>query len=115
MTEKNWYVYMLRCEDDSIYTGMARDVEKRLQQHLDRGPQGAKYTRSRPVKSLEAAWQVPDEHAARSLEWHIKHLPRPKKLQLISQPEQIKELCQDAIPFSSDMIQTINKKTHTSK
>ena len=42
----DWYVYMLRCEDGSLYTGIASDVEKRFAMH--KSGHGAKYTRSHP-------------------------------------------------------------------
>jgi putative endonuclease len=45
-----WYVYLLRCKDGSIYTGIAKDVERRLHEH-NNSTKGAKYTRCRrPVK-----------------------------------------------------------------
>ena len=103
MVQDCWYVYMVRCADDSIYTGMARDIRKRLKEHLARGPECAKYTRSRPVTALEALWQVPDGHAARSLEWHIKRLTRKKKLHLVQNPETIASLSEEAVPLSPDL------------
>ena len=58
----DWYVYMLRCEDGSLYTGIASDVEKRFAMH--KSGHGAKYTRSHPPVAA------------------IKKLPRAKKLEL---------------------------------
>jgi putative endonuclease len=50
-TESGWYVYVLECADGSLYTGIARDVERRATQHNE--GRGAKYTRGRgPVKVL---------------------------------------------------------------
>ena len=83
MNRECWYVYMVRCADDSLYTGMAKDIGKRLREHMARGPECAKYPRSRPVTALAALWQVPDSHAARSLEWHIKRLTREEKGKLM--------------------------------
>ncbi len=103
MSRDCWYVYMVRCADDSIYTGMAKDIRKRLKEHLARGPECAKYTRSRPVTALEALWQVPDGHAARSLEWHIKRLTRKQKLHLVQNPETISTLSEEAVPLSPDL------------
>ncbi len=103
MAQECWYVYMVRCADDSLYTGMAKDIGKRLKEHLARGPECAKYTRSRPVTALEALWQVPDGHTARSLEWHIKHLTRAEKLALVQNPQTIETLCESAMPLPADL------------
>lgn len=109
MAQEHWYVYMVRCADDSLYTGMAKDIGKRLREHLARGPECAKYTRSRPVTALAALWQVPDGHAARSLEWHIKRLTRQQKLQLVRQPEMITALSDSAVPLPADLRSYIEK------
>ena len=76
-----YYIYMLRCRDGSLYTGIAADIEKRLRQHASGGAACAKYTRAHPPEALAALWQAED-HAAR-LEALIKQLPREKKLALV--------------------------------
>lgn len=81
-----WYVYMLRCKPDTLYTGSTPDVTRRLRQHLSQVGGGAKYTRSHPPRSLAALWEVPDAHAAHSLEWHLKRLKRPQKEALLRDP-----------------------------
>lgn len=48
--ESTWYLYILRCRDDSLYTGITTDVEKRLEMH--RSGKGAKYTRGRAPLEL---------------------------------------------------------------
>ena len=50
-----YYTYMLRCSDNSIYTGMTNNLENRLNEHLSKGKNGAKYTKSHNVIKLEAA------------------------------------------------------------
>ena len=47
--DKRHYVYLLRCADGSLYTGMTPDIARRLRQHVERLPGCAKYTRSHPV------------------------------------------------------------------
>lgn len=79
--ENNWYVYILRCRDDSLYTGITRDVEKRLATH-NRGS-GAKYTRSRTPVELVYSEVCPDKSGALRRELEIKALTRQKKLELI--------------------------------
>ena len=50
--DKRHYVYLLRCADGSLYTGMTPDIVRRLRQHVERLPGCAKYTRSHPVTAL---------------------------------------------------------------
>lgn len=79
--EDNWYVYILRCRDDSLYTGIARDVEKRVAMH-NRGI-GAKYTRGRTPVVPVYREACPDKSTALRRELEIKALSRQKKLELI--------------------------------
>ena len=81
-----YYIYMVRCADDSLYTGIAADLGRRLREHVEKAPAAAKYTRSRQVEALEMAWTAPDRSAASRLECAIKRLPREKKLRLIAEP-----------------------------
>ena len=49
-SEKHWYVYILKCSDNSLYTGITKDLERRVDEH-NSGREAAKYTRARrPVK-----------------------------------------------------------------
>ena len=75
-----WYVYMLRCADDSLYTGVAADVEKRFAAH--KSGCGAKYTRSHPPLAVVYREACGDKGAALRREAAIKKLPRAKKLEL---------------------------------
>ena len=52
------YIYMVRCQDESLYTGIARDVGKRMREHYYKKKPGAKYTKSRQVTALEMVWQA---------------------------------------------------------
>ena len=74
------WVYILRCADDSLYTGWTVDVERRLASH--RAGTGARYTRSRLPVELIASFAMDDAHAARREEARIKRLPRAQKLAL---------------------------------
>ncbi len=77
----NWWVYILRCADDSLYTGITTDVDRRLVAH--RAGTGAKYTRARlPV---EVVWRqkMKNGSLARKREAEIKSWNRQKKLRLI--------------------------------
>lgn len=76
-----WKLYMLRCGDGSLYTGITVDVEKRLEAH--RAGKGAKYTRGRGPLELVYSEECGDHSTALRREIEIKALPREEKLQLI--------------------------------
>lgn len=74
---------MLRCSDNSLYTGITTNVERRFSEHLAKNKKGAKYTASRTVLSVEAVWEAPDRSTASKIESQIKKLPKSKKEELI--------------------------------
>ena len=80
-----WHLYILRCKDGSLYTGITTDVEKRLEAH--RAGKGAKYTRGRAPLELVYREECGDHSAALKREAEIKALPREEKLKLIEKPE----------------------------
>ena len=81
MTEGTWSVYILRCADGTLYTGIAPDVEKRLQKHNE--GKGAKYTRGRTPVELGYREELADRATASRREYQIKQLSRTEKLALI--------------------------------
>lgn len=82
MRHSNYSLYILRCGDDSLYTGIAVDVQSRLRDHQN-GKLGAKYLRGRAPFALVFERRVGDRSAAQQVEHRIKRLPRQKKLALI--------------------------------
>ncbi len=77
-----WYVYIVECSDNTYYTGITNDIEKRISKH--NSGKGAKYTRNRgPVKLL---WSIESENRseASKLEYKIKKLKRIEKEKLIN-------------------------------
>ena len=80
-----WYLYILRCGDGSLYTGITTDVEKRLEAH--RSGKGAKYTRGRGPLELVYSQECGDHSAALRREIEIKALSREEKLKMIQKPE----------------------------
>ncbi len=78
-------VYMLRCGDDSLYTGWTNNLEKRLKTHS--AGKGAKYTRSRLPVELVYTEILSTPQAARSRERQIKQLRREEKLRLLEKGE----------------------------
>ena len=81
--ENTWYVYILRCGDGSLYTGIARDIQARLEMH--RSGKGAKYTRGRGPLELVYEEMCPDKGTALKRELAIKALPREEKLKLLKE------------------------------
>ena len=81
--EKQWVVYILRCADDTLYTGITNDLQHRLNAH--NAGNGAKYTRSRGPVTLAYHEEVPDKNHALQRELAIKKLTRKEKLTLITQ------------------------------
>ena len=76
----DWYVYMLRCADGSLYTGIAADVERRFEEH--KSGRGAKYTRSHLPLAVVYREKFSDKGAALRREAAIKKLLRAQKLKL---------------------------------
>ena len=81
--EKTWYLYILRCRDGSLYTGITDDVQRRLAAH--KSGKGAKYTRGRGPLELVYSEICGSHSDALKRELTIKALTKPEKLKLISQ------------------------------
>ena len=79
-----WYVYILQCADDTLYTGVARDLQRRLAQHNGERSGGPKYTRGRRPVTLLWSEEATDRGAALTREAAIKKLSRVDKLRLIA-------------------------------
>ena len=82
----SFYLYMLRCEDGSIYTGTAKDYLKRYEKHLS--GKGAKYTKSHKVKKIERVFLCENRSIACILESEIKKYIKKKKEAVISNPDE---------------------------
>ena len=78
---ENWYLYILRCGDGTLYTGITTDVQKRLEAH--RTGKGAKYTRGRTPLELAYRECCGTHSEALKREWQVKQLPRQEKESLI--------------------------------
>jgi len=77
MSEKPWYLYLIECQDGSIYTGITLDVAARYAAHQN--GTGARYTRSHRPKCLLAVVHYPDRSAASKTEYAIKRLSAIEK------------------------------------
>lgn len=83
MKTEQWYVYMVRCNDGSLYTGITTDLARRVAEH-NGSVRGARYTRARRPVSLVYDEGFPDRSSACRQEWQLKQLGRPDKETLIT-------------------------------
>ena len=86
-----YYVYMLLCSDESLYTGITPNLQRRMRQHMGQLKGGARYTALRPPKELVALWSAPDRGTASKAEYAIKHLTAERKRLLIASPQALDE------------------------
>ncbi len=77
-TYQKWHVYILKCADNTLYTGITNNLDKRIQQHNE--GKGAKYTRGRGPVALVKSFECLSKGEALKLEYHIKQLPAKEKL-----------------------------------
>lgn len=82
--KKTYYIYMLRCNDNSIYTGIAADYKKRFKEHISQ--QGAKYTKTRLPIKIERVWKAEGRSLASKIEYFIKSLTKKQKEDLLINP-----------------------------
>ncbi len=80
-----YYVYILKCNDDTLYTGITNNLERRIRQHNGEIRGGAKYTRNRRPVELVYLKKYPNRKKAMKREWTIKHtLNHQQKLSLVN-------------------------------
>lgn len=77
-----FYVYIVKCADDTLYTGIAKNVERRIDEH-NTSPKGAKYTRVRRPVTLVYSKRCRNRSFASKQEHAIKSLRKQEKLALI--------------------------------
>lgn len=68
----SWFLYILECQDGSLYTGISTDVERRYAQHA--AGKGARYTRARPPKQLLLTVEFPNRSEALKAEYDVKQM-----------------------------------------
>lgn len=74
---KPWFLYLLRCADGSLYTGVTTDPQRRIREH--NAGRGGRYTASRRPTWLAGTWQFADRASAQRAEARLRHLPRAEK------------------------------------
>ena len=78
----SYYVYIVRCSDNSLYTGITTDINRRIHEHNET-TKGAKYTKSRRPVSLVYSALIGDRSSAQKEEYRIKKLSKIKKQELV--------------------------------
>lgn len=101
-----YYVYLMRCSDNSLYCGITTDLQRRFREHTNKeNPKGAKYTHAKEVISIAAAWQTEEGRSeALRLEAKLKKLSKEKKEILCNSPERLYEFCDGEQVFISVQI-----------
>lgn len=79
-----WYVYILKCADNTLYTGITVDVERRIEEHNTHNKLAAKYTRARRPVKLVYQEELKTRGLATKREMAIKKLKRSAKVELIN-------------------------------
>ncbi len=76
---REWFIYLVRCGDGTLYTGITTDVQRRIEEHRRGGRRSARYVRSRTVSSLVFSRPVGDRSTAARAEYAVKALGRREK------------------------------------
>ena len=92
MIENQYYTYILRCTDGTLYTGITTDLQRRMEEHFNQNEKCAKYTKRHKAQKLEVAWTSSNRKLASQLEYYIKHLTKQNKENIIKNNENIKIL-----------------------
>ena len=88
----DWYLYLIRCHDGSLYTGITTDVARRFAQHQGKCDIGAKYLRGREPLVLVFQKKLGSRSLALSVESKVKKLSKARKEELIRADTRIEEI-----------------------
>ena len=104
------YIYIVRCDDDTLYTGITKDINKRIKNHSEgKGPSHAKYMRARKPIELMALWQTEEYRVAAKLEYAVKkRLTRSQKFELCLEPERVHEFFEELSEFEFRPIRNLS-------
>jgi len=86
-----WYVYVIRCNDDKLYTGITTDIKRRLKEH--NSGHGGRFTQFRKPVQLVYYLQAKDRSAALKKECEIKKMKRGKKIDMIKSRSNTRQGC----------------------
>ena len=92
----DWYVYLIRCRDGSLYTGISTNVGRRFTEHQGKGNTGSKYLKGKGPLTLVFEKKVGSKSLALKVESKIKKLPKAKKERLIGVPVYMEDIVRQA-------------------
>lgn len=92
VSSSDWFLYIVECADASLYCGITTDVQRRLSEHQQGAPKGAKYLRGKGPLKLVFCAAVGDRREALKLECRVKRLSRAKKLKLTQGAIQLSDI-----------------------
>jgi putative endonuclease len=84
-----WYLYLLRCKDGSLYTGITTDVERRFSEHRGKGNKGAKYCRGKAPIEIAYVKKIGSQSRALKIEYRVKRLTKQRKEKIIRDSEDV--------------------------
>lgn len=92
-----YYIYIIRCEDNSLYTGITTDIKRRFEEHSTKSVKGAKYTHTHSVLKIERVWETDTRQNASKLEYRLKRLKKEQKELLAGGNAEISEFLSEII------------------
>jgi putative endonuclease len=90
-----WYLYLVKCRNGSLYTGITTNVDRRFAEHQESGPKSAKYLRGKGPLELVYASEAGDRSQASAIEYKVKQLPREAKQRMIEGQASLLELVKE--------------------
>lgn len=93
----SWFLYLIRCADGSLYTGISTDVGRRFQEHELGGVKAARYLRGRGPLELVYCSPAGDRALASRLEYHTKRMPVVEKRRLIKSQTNIQQWLHEVV------------------
>jgi putative endonuclease len=79
----NWYLYLIRCRDNTLYTGISTDVDRRFAQHQSEGSAGSRYLKGRGPLSLVFKEKLGSRSLALKVEYRVKRMSKARKEKLV--------------------------------
>ena len=103
-----YYIYILRCQDNSLYIGITTDTKRRFHEHISKANKGAKYTKAHAVESIEFCMVCQNRSIASKMEYRLKTLSKKQKENLIQNHDNLKIYFQDQLDLSLYEIIQVN-------
>ena len=103
----NWFLYLIRCRNGRLYTGITTDVERRFEEHESGNKKGSKYLRGKTPLKLVMKKRVGNRSMALKVEAKVKKLPKTKKELLVDGKIKMREIKKEI--NSSDSNTTLGK------